>query len=244
MKISTLFIAFLILAKFTSAQFQIDCGATLAISNNKEVNYMILSTNSQGQKTTSYDTHKISAAGAGLYFYPKFHISEFMKHSISVGVPISLGITGNSQTDESSFLYDLNMAADLNGGRLNKKNEDNLEKLIGYFFGLGLGITNTDVGYEGGSATVPLSPQTKNIVTVDRAKGESVYDFMSGKSVGLLIHAGVVVPYKFNKDNTSNMGLRLFVKPAFGKNQVTYFGASVFMSFGNYSEVTSKKKKK
>ncbi|HOZ50320.1 MAG TPA: hypothetical protein PLU17_00565 [Chitinophagaceae bacterium] len=244
MKISTLFIAFLILAKFTSAQFQIDCGATLAISNNKEVNYMILSTNQQGNKTTSFETYKISAAGAGIYVYPKFHISELMKHSLSVGVPISFGLTANSQSEESSFLYDLNIAADLNGGRLNKKNDENLDKLIGYFFGLGLGITNTDVGYEGGSATVPLSPQTKNIVTVDRAKGESVYDFMSGKSVGLLIHAGLTLPYKFDRENNNNMGLRLFVKPAFGKNQVTYFGASVFMSFGNYSEVTSKKKKK
>ncbi len=230
----------MIVANMAIAQFQIDLGATIAISNSKQLNFMVQTTN-QGIPQTSFQSYKISAAGEGIFSYPKFHLSEFMGHSISVGLPISLGVTSNSQTGESAFLYDMNMAADINGGRLNKKSDDNMDKLIGYYAGLGFGITNTDVGYES-TNDASVTANTKNIIKVNGTNGENVYDFMTGKSVGLLIHGGVTVPYRFDRDNSSNMGLRLFVKPAFGKNQVTYFGGSVFISFGKYTETRHKKK--
>lgn len=136
-------------------------------------------------------------------------------------------------------MYDLNVCVDINGGRLNKK-RDNLDKKLGYFAGIGLGIINTsDVGFDLSSEKVSAS--SKNLITVK--PNEYWDDKVSAKTAGFMIHAGATFPFKFSTDNEKNMGLRLFVKPGFG-NHLTFFGVNAFLSVGKSADTGSKKKKK
>lgn len=234
-KLFSTFIGILVFQSL-SAQFQIDAGAGLGISNNKTLTFKKIGNTGMPAYDTTYSEYKVSGSGVGLYVYPKLHIVELANHSLSVGIPVMLGASGsaNSQTgaEESSAFWSIGLAVDLNGGRLNKK-RDNSEKMIGYFGGIGVAYSGAPIGWDGSSITKP-NPLHKDMIVLN--KSESEYDYMAGESAGLLIHAGVVVPFLFNKESNKNMGLRFFAIPSFGKGKLTYFGATVFVSFGKSKE--------
>lgn len=221
------------------AQFQLDLGAALAIgSKNIDVRYV--SKNSQNVSDTSYYKYLLSGGGFGIYAYPKYHVSEIAGHSISVGVPIIFGLSGesNSRTGgSSSFIYDLNVAIDINGGRLNKRNYSE-DKLIGYFAGIGLGIINSGEAF--------VSSESVDKSTISKSKKlvtSNVDDIFNSRTAGLMLHAGLTVPFMFNRENEKNMGIRVFYKPGFGTKSLSWFGATAYVSFGHGTEKQKSKSK-
>ncbi len=220
------------------AQFEMNLGAGFAVSAQKKQHFLTLRSNAYSQKTdTSYYTYLVSGGGFGIFLYPKYHVVEVVNHSLSVGAPIMLGFSGsaNTQTGGSfSYLYDMNLSLDINGGRLNKKRGDSKEKLFGYFVGVGLGIINTSsLSYELNSRA-PDKNRNYHVIS----NGESIDDHISGKNAGVFIHAGGTLPLMFNRESGANMGLRLFVKPGLGQKAPTYFGMNAFLSLGKYAENT------
>lgn len=236
MKKTIFVLAFILLGNLCYSQFQFDLGVTLAISGVKSQNFLTQHSNYSTNKIdTQYYTYGVSGSGVGVFAYPKYHIIQVAGHSISLGAPITLGVSSsyNSRTGEesSSYIYDLNLALDINGGRLNKK-KDNSDKLIGYYVGIGFGTINT--GGIGFDLEASSKTNTDDLIVVPL--DQDAYDYMTVKNTGLLIHAGATVPFFFNKEKSKNMGIRAFVKPGFGPKAPTYFGASVFISFGKSAE--------
>lgn len=216
------------------AQFQFDLGATWTSSGSKVQNFMrpvtLIGTNIQD---TMFYSYNVSASGYGVYAYPKYHLKQVANHTISLGAPMMVGLSGSTNSPLGStlaYVYDFNVAIDINGGRLNR-HQDYPDKPIGYYAGIGWGVLNTNgFTYDGGKDN-SINENTKNITFVP--EGGYFDEFMTAKSSGLLFHAGIVAPFKFDKTDTKSMGLRFFVKPGLGKNQLTYYGLSAYLTFSN-----------
>jgi hypothetical protein len=234
MKKSVLLLVCVCLAAISKAQFQFDIGATWANSASKVQNFMrpvtLIGTTI---RDTFYYAYNVSASGYGVYAYPKYHLKQVANHTISLGAPIMLGFAGSANSQLGStfhFMYDFNVAVDINGGRLNRQ-QDYPDKPYGYFAGIGFGILNTDgFKYDGGRDN-SVNEKTKDLVFIP--EGGYVDEYMTAKASGLLFHAGVVAPFMFHKDNSKSMGLRFFVKPGLGKSQLTYYGLSAYFSVSN-----------
>lgn len=235
--------AALMLHLFANAQFELSTGIGLAIAPGKTQHFSYVSSYSSTPDTV-YQSYKVSGGGFGVFVYPKIHLFQAAQHSLSVGAPIMLGFSGSANSQEGgtmSFLYDFNISADINGGRLNRKNGDSKDKRFGYFFGLGVGAINTsEAGYE---LTEPSSytPKSGASYTMVNDNNE-IYDKMTVKNVGFFVHAGSTIA--LGRNGNTNAGLRFFFKPGLGSTAPSYFGLNAFFNFGKYAENSSRSRSK
>lgn len=246
MKKTTVLIAALGCMYQAQAQFEISTGIGLALSASKTQHFLVTSTKYySSQIDTSYYSYKVSGEGFGVFVYPKFHVFEMAKHSLSIGAPIMLGLSGSANSQEGgtmSFLYDFNLSADINGGRLNKKSGDSKEKFFGYFVGVGLGIINTSGKVYDLDGSTKQKDNSVNYTVV--SDNDNIEDHMSVKTAGFFIHAGGTLPIGYKNGGSSNVGVRLFFKPGFGDKSPSYFGINGFITLGKYTENYSRSRSK
>jgi hypothetical protein len=215
------------------AQFQCDLGGSFVSSSTNTQQFMqpytIWGTSMKDTAFYSYDVH---ASGFGIYVYPKYHFAQAADLTFSLGAPCMLGMGGSSSSQLGStlsYIYDFNLCLDINGGRLNRR-QDYPDKPLGFFAGVGFGILNTSgFQYEGGKDP-GVNANTSGITYVP--EGGYFDEYMTAKSSGLIIHAGVVGPL-LKKDSKRSIGLRCMVKPGLGAKQMSYFGFSAFVSLSN-----------
>lgn len=191
-------------------KFNFSIGASLAKSNTKTETF----TDANGTATMTRD-----AAGFGVFAYPKYNVYCTEKYSISVGIPLTLAFSGSSNSrtgsDEgsTSFMYDLPLMVDYNGGVMNPANRFG-ENRFGYFVGLGIGIQNTTANY-----TYQSHGYTGEYDSEPKAK-----------SVGPNIHVGGVIRIG-SEDRPRFVGLRLAYKIGLNQDKFNYFTPSVFLNF-------------
>lgn len=216
-------------------QFSFELGASIIGSNNRQMyfaNVRELTSNGapNGVYDTAYYSCEYAAGGFGVLTYPKFGVATFKDFNISVGTPINLAYSANSQTGTSSWLIDLNIAVDINGGTYNKKSKK--DALFGYYGGIGFGVTNAGddgIGYDlvmdqGVTASTP------NLQYINTDK-EGFESYMNAKSTGLLLQAGIG-DFRFLDRFAflNNAGLRL-ARRIGGKSKPSYTMFSLLIHF-------------
>lgn len=228
------FLAFLMVGICTQAQFQFDIGLTRVGSNSRVQNFMrpltIIGTTI---RDTVFYSYNVSAPGLCLFTYPKYHLREIGSTTLSIGAPFNLGVSTSGKRPSGSalnFMYDINVSLDLNGGRLNRR-QDYPDKPVGYYVGVGLGFMNTKQPITEGGVSYQVNEKTRDLILLP--EGGYVDDYTSAKSSGLLFHGGVVAPLTFKKEDTRSIGLRFFVKPGLLRNQLTYYGLTLFVGFSH-----------
>ena len=154
-----------------------------------------------------------------MFAYPKFHVFSGDNFSISVGIPLTLAFSSSSNsqtgTDESStsFLYDLPLMIDYNGGAMCPAHRYDGSR-FGYFAGVGIGIENTEANYD----------------YVSTGYTGTTNDYTRAKSVGPNLEGGVVLRYG-REDRPHFVGVRLSYKIGMNKDKFNYFTPSVFLNF-------------
>ena len=191
-------------------KFNFSYGVSLAMSNEKTDHY----SDNGGTATLTR-----SAAAFGVFVYPKYSFYSTEKFSISVGIPLTLAFSGgassNSRTgteSSASFLYDLPLMVDFNGGVMAPANRYG-DSRFGYFVGVGIGMENTTAGYayESNGYTGGYDENPK------------------AKSVGPNVHAGVVFRIG-SEDRPRFLGLRLSYKIGLNDDKFNYFTPSLFLN--------------
>ncbi len=133
-----------------------------------------------------------------LTYFPKVNFETGGNSSLSVGIPLSLGIGSASDANKENkgvyFSYDLPLIADLNIGM--GSTEEN-EKQFGYFIGVGFGYSHVSLSLISGSEKI--------------------------SSYGPIIHGG----FRFKMGNTSNIVIGLFFKPGLESNKYKTGGIQV-----------------
>lgn len=205
----------------TFAQYQVDLGFTV-IDGSRSKNFRLLKQRTNGTTDTSFTTYTCEVSGMGIYLYPKLDYKQIGSHSITIGFPIMLG---TCDTDKLKPMYDINMSVDINGGRANLANVGD-EKWMGYYIGAGIGYISSSNPQYSAKQNTAVQDQTASII---RSHVEAT-SYFSTRNIGLMFHAGVVVPFAFRKSSNTDMGLRLLYKPGFGK-QLNYWGLCLFTTF-------------
>lgn len=190
-------------------KFNFSIGGSLAISNT------VKTTLSDGSGTATIT--RSGGPAVGIFAYPKYNFYATEKFSLSIGIPLTIAFSGSasSRTGESSssFLYDLPLMIDYNGGVMAPANRYG-ESRIGYFVGLGVGMENTDANYEyignGYTGTTP--------------------DYEKAKSVGPNIHAGGVIRIG-SEERPRFIGIRLSYKIGLNSDKFNYFTPSIFLNY-------------
>jgi hypothetical protein len=194
-------------------RFNISLGLSLAKSNTK----MMVFTDGNGGSAEL----KRDAMAIGIFVYPKISVLSMEKFSISVGVPVTLAFSGSASsnsrtgtTEEStmSFLYDLPLMIDFNGGVMAPKQRRG-EGRIGYFLGVGIGAENTPANYE---------------MTSSGFTG-SLSAYENAKSVGPNMHAGFVFRVG-SPERPFCVGARVSYKIGMNKDAFNYITPSVFVN--------------
>jgi hypothetical protein len=144
----------------------------------------------------------LNAFGISGYLYPKYHFTlandrnsnsrrkrkqaDDKKYTLSVGAPISLGIGFGAINNNSNFnfMYHISPSVDINFGNCRPQSTQK----IGAYFGLGLGITNTN-GVSG-DYQFTNEPYNKNYRTINKSM---ITYRPSGLGFGPLVHAGLEV---------------------------------------------------
>lgn len=163
----------------------------------------------QVPKSADSGTEKPTILGYGIFFYPRYNISESDAGAISIGIPLTLGISGNINTQSGgsiSLTADLPMTIDYNVGA--GATEDS-EAGFGGFVGVGFGYTYTNQAYS---------------YYVNGTMNGA--DQIRGKSYGPLAHGGI----KANI-NQKVYFLRAFYKIGMEKEKYKIYGASIGVSF-------------
>jgi len=192
-------------------KFNFSLGASLAKSNSVTTTY------SDGGGTATITRN--AGPAIGIFAYPKYNFYTSEKFSLSVGVPLTIAFSGSSNSrtgaDESSssFLYDLPLMIDYNGGVMNPANRFGDQK-FGYFAGIGIGVENTDASYE----------------YVSNGYTGSTTDYTKAKSVGPNIQAGGVLRFG-SEGHPRFVGVRLSYKIGLNSDKFNYFTPSVFLNF-------------
>ena len=194
-------------------KFNFSFGLSLATSNTVKTNL----SDASGTATITR-----SATAAGFFVYPKYNVYSGEKFSISVGIPLTFAFSGsasaNSRTgvDESSssFLYDLPLMIDYNGGVMSPQNR-NGDGRIGYYAGVGIGIENTDAS-------------SFEYISTGYNSGYTAYT--KAKSVGPNVHAGFVFRVGNPDRRAYFFGLRLSYKIGMNSDKFNYFTPSIFMN--------------
>ncbi len=214
---------FVVTTQCCMAQLSINYGGTVFTSLPKKVNTMQPFIKNGIFPDTNFNTYKVSVLALGLIIYPKYHFLKSARNSVSVGVPLSIGISPNIQTASESMvslMYDINLNVDLNGGRLSKGERAN-DTPFGYYIGLGVGFTNPyGIHYEDQGNPSKLTKDSKDLIVMK--SNQYIGDIITGKSYGVIIHCGLTSEQLGSEG--SSYCLRLFVKPAFQKNDFTLYG--------------------
>lgn len=160
----------------------------------------------KGAESTS---EKPQISGWGVFYHPRFNISEGETSAISIGIPLTLGFTGSYNSREGgnmSLLVNLPLTVDYNFGA---GAIEEAESGFGGFIGAGFGYThssNTNEFYIPG--VVNMTEQVK------------------GTSYGPLVNGGIRALI-----GERTYFLRAFYKMGLEKAKFGLFGASVGVSF-------------
>jgi hypothetical protein len=197
LKVLSCMIVVFMLTVTAKAQFRISTGISVLYGRG------------QVPKNADPGTSKPTIIGYGLFLYPRYNIVESDAGAVSLGLPLTLGISGsvNSRSGGSiSLTADVPLMLDYNVGA--GATEDS-EAGFGGFVGAGFGYTYTNQVY-------------------DYYVNGSIYgsDNIKGKSYGPLVHGGI----------KANIGekiyfLRAFYKMGVEKEKYRLYGAAVGVSF-------------
>lgn len=169
----------------------------------------IISGSGKVPKGAEATSEKPQLGGWGVFYHPRFNISETETSAISIGIPLTLGLTGSYNSREGgnmSLLVDLPLTVDYNFGA---GSSEYAESGFGGFIGAGFGYThssNTDEFYIPG--VVNMTEQVK------------------GTSYGPLVNGGIRALI-----GEKTFFLRGFYKMGLEKAKFSTFGASVGLSF-------------
>lgn len=196
MKMFVFVVCLLALAAGVKAQFNHSLGGSLIYGVGKL------------PKTAEEGEEKPSILGYGIFYYPRYNVSESESSAVSVGLPLTFGLSGevNSRTGGGiSLTADLPLTVDYNFGAGSA--EDN-ESGFGGFIGAGFGYTYTNQTFE-------------------YYNGNTLgYDQLKGSSYGPLAHFGL-------KANISEKiyFLRVFGKLGLETEKFKTFGVAAGVSF-------------
>lgn len=154
-----------------------------------------------------YDAPQIS--GWGVFYHPRFNLSETETSAISVGIPLTLGFTGSYNSREGgnmSLLVDLPITVDYNFGA---GSVDEVESGFGGFIGVGFGYTHSS------NTNEFVIPGVVNMT-----------EQIKGTSYGPLVNGGIRALI-----GEKTFFLRGFYKMGLEKAKFGTFGASVGVSF-------------
>jgi hypothetical protein len=163
--------------------------------------------------TKDQETLVVDAAFYGVSWYPRFIITEMGASSISIGIPLTAGLSGNynSRTGgELSFGIDAPLMVDYNVGFGALSEEE--ESRFGGFVGAGFGYTST---------------ASTTIDDVNTSYWDESY-FTKAKSYGPAVHAGMRIP--LGQDGLG-ITLRLSYKKGLEEQKFNFFGVSAFFKF-------------
>jgi hypothetical protein len=148
---------------------------------------------------------KPTILGYGIFYHPRYNLTESDNSAISVGFPITFGISGsvNSQTGSSlSITADLPLTIDYNfGGGASSSSEG---EGFGGFVGAGFGYTYS------------------NQSTYYEMAGGAGYEHMKGTSYGPLAQAGIRAPI-----GDKSYFLRVFYKMGLETQKFKTFGLAI-----------------
>ncbi len=199
-KVIYIFIFCVILVTKNNAQkFMHGFGATISNISTK------LSPNLNPVSSSNY--YNFSLLQSALTYYPRYNFIENKNSSLSLGIPLSVGIGVFSTTTKSDagivLSYDLPLAIDYNIGF--KSTRVNPKK-FGYFFGTGFGYSNVNLS-------------------------SSQYSNYSGSSYGILYRAGV--RFGSSRADWKGMGIMIgmFYKKGLEDEKFSTIGTHVLVDF-------------
>jgi len=197
MKIISCMILLFMLTLGAKAQFRISTGISVLYGTG------------QVPKNADPGTEKPTIVGYGLFLYPKYNIVEGDAGAVSLGFPLTLGMSGsvNSRSGGSiSLTADLPLMLDYNVGAGSTRDS---EAGVGAFAGAGFGYTYTNQVY-------------------DYYVNGSIYgsDNIKGKSYGPMVHGGI----KLNI-NQKVYFVRAFYRVGIEREKYRLYGAAVGVSF-------------
>lgn len=209
------------------AQFNFDFGGNVISCTEKEVNTM-KPFMKNGILDTNFNTFVVSVLGVGILAYPKYAFLNSTKYSLSIGVPLTLGLNPEVTVlgdNKLSFMYDVHLALDINGGRL--REDDNNESRLGYFTGIGLGFTNTNgINFNDKGNPSNLTKDSKDLILL-QSNGK-ITDKINGRSTGILFHCGLALP-SLGIEHKGSFTFHIFYKPALQKNDFSFYGGGIFI---------------
>jgi len=187
-------------------KFNFSLGLTYTLSNSKTKSY------TDGGGTLSLTRQ---ALATGIFAYPKYSFIVNDKYSLSLGIPLSLAFEASASTDgesSSSFMYDLPIMLDINGGCMNPRKRFEQGR-FGYFAGAGIGIQN-------GDASLYSSTNTGYSGTYPNA---------TVKSAGPCVHVGGV--FRFGREERPHfVGARVAYKFGINSDNFNYTSVSIFLN--------------
>ncbi|MBX3254195.1 MAG: hypothetical protein KF862_08655 [Chitinophagaceae bacterium] len=157
-------------------------------------------------KSTDGNNNRILLTQTNLSYFPRYNFVEYDNASVSVGLPLGLGIgiARNVYDDYGiAFAYDIPAVLDYNFGY--KSTPDNDSRVGGY---LGAGF-----GYYG--------------VTISG----SSYSNFSGKSYGPMARAGFRFTTPKDRENGHGITVGLFYKKGLEKEKFNTYGCNVYFDF-------------
>ena len=159
----------------------------------------VLSGTVEGQGSTS----SFTLAQTNFCYFPRYNFVEKDNSSISVGIPlgIGIGISSNTMGDDKgvSFAYDLPVVLDYNIGA--KSTSEN-ESTFGGYFGVGFGYYKVSIS-------------------------SSQYSNFTGASYGPMARAGVRISSESESWNGHGITIGLFYKKGMEKAKFNTFGFNV-----------------
>lgn len=169
-----------------------------------------------GRATLSNDQESLSldAAFYGVSWYPRYILSEGERGSISVGIPLTIGLSGSYNSREGgaiSFGLDAPIAVDYNFG-LGAFAEDDGSSRFGGFVGAGFGYTTT----------TSTTEDDYNSTLWNES------DISKARSYGPMAHGGI----RFGLgENGNQITLKLSYKKGLEKEKYNFFGATFLFGF-------------
>lgn len=155
-------------------------------------------------RTDDINHNPISLMQTNLSYFPRYNFVEYDNASVSVGMPLGLGIgiAQNMYSDYGiAFAYDIPAVLDYNIGY--KSTPDNDSRVGGY---LGAGF-----GYYG--------------ITISK----STYSDYSGRSYGPMARAGFRFSTPKDRENGHGITIGLFYKKGLEKEKFNTYGCHVYL---------------
>ncbi|HEX6333550.1 MAG TPA: hypothetical protein VFZ78_04930 [Flavisolibacter sp.] len=171
----TIMAALVVMASSVNAQFNQSGGAGLILGLGNVPKYV------------TFDADRPWFLTSTISYYPQFNIMESGNAAISIGTPVSIGLStyeASSTADEDGimFLADLPVMVDLKLGTGSTR--DNTSK-YGFFFGAGFGYTYTTREYQYFNPSIGAVDQVKGVsygpmthIGVNFALGNNLHYFI------------------------------------------------------------------